>query len=98
MESAVSESTTHILWESACFDATAVRLTAQRHGIRTDASTRYEKSLDPTLAGTTFSRIKEYLDFLGKSYTMTGYSSYLDAKSVNHIIIEVDIDFLIMKA
>lgn len=50
MGSAVSETTRSIIWESACFDATSVRLTSQRHGIRTDASTRYEKSLDPLLA------------------------------------------------
>jgi len=49
-ESAVSENTINVIWESATFDATNVRLSAQRHAIRTDASTRYEKSLDPLLA------------------------------------------------
>ena len=47
MESAVSMETVNVIWESATFDAVSVRLSAQRHGVRTDASTRYEKSLDP---------------------------------------------------
>ena len=98
MESAVSDTTTNILWESACFDATSVRLTGQRHGIRTDASTRYEKSLDPLLAGTTFKRVIEYMAFLGKGYTMTGKSSYCDESRVNHISILVEYAFISMKA
>lgn len=98
MESAVSTTTTSLIWESACFDATSVRLTAQRHGIRTDASTRYEKSLDPILAGMTFTRVMEYLDFLEKSYSVTATSSFLDEKQVNTPIIEVETRFLHMKA
>jgi phenylalanyl-tRNA synthetase beta chain len=52
-QSAVSESTTRVVFESANFDATSVRLTSSRHKIRTDASMRFEKSLDPenTLRG-----------------------------------------------
>ena len=39
------DSTTDILLEIANFDKTVVRKNAQRHGIRTEASTRYEKGL-----------------------------------------------------
>lgn len=98
MESAVSETTKNIIWESACFDATAVRLTAQRHWLRTDASTRYEKSLDPTLALSTFCRVREYLEFLGKSYEPTGASVSLDESRVQSIHIHVDYEFINMKA
>ena len=98
MESAVSESTKNIIWESACFDATAVRLTAQRHGIRTDASTRYEKSLDPTLAGTPFGRVIEYLNFLWKKFTLTGASHYIDATRINEKWLEIAYSFINMKA
>jgi phenylalanyl-tRNA synthetase beta chain len=52
-DSAISESTTRIVLESANFQATSVRLTSVRHKLRTDASMRFEKSLDPenTLRG-----------------------------------------------
>lgn len=45
--SAISESTTRIVLESANFQAASVRLTSARHKLRTDASMRFEKSLDP---------------------------------------------------
>ena len=52
-QSAISESTTRIILESANFDASSVRLSSVRHKLRTDASMRFEKSLDPenTLPG-----------------------------------------------
>jgi phenylalanyl-tRNA synthetase beta chain len=45
--SAISENTTRIVLESANFQAASVRLTSARHKLRTDASMRFEKSLDP---------------------------------------------------
>jgi phenylalanyl-tRNA synthetase beta chain len=52
-DTAVSESTKRIVLESANFNAASVRLTSARHKVRTDASMRFEKSLDPenTLRG-----------------------------------------------
>lgn len=44
---AISETTTRIVLESANFQAAGVRLTSARHKLRTDASIRFEKSLDP---------------------------------------------------
>jgi phenylalanyl-tRNA synthetase beta chain len=53
-ESAVSSTTTDIILEAANFDAVSVRKSARNLNIRTDASTRFEKSLpiafvDPAL-------------------------------------------------
>ncbi len=44
--SEVKDDTTTVIFESATFDAASVRLTAQRVGLRTEASSRYEKGLD----------------------------------------------------
>ena len=46
-ETAISERTSRIILESANFQPTRVRLTSARHKLRTDASIRFEKSLDP---------------------------------------------------
>ncbi|MBL8896104.1 MAG: phenylalanine--tRNA ligase subunit beta [Planctomycetes bacterium] len=46
----IGPETTRVLLESACFDAVSVRRTAQRLALRTEASARFEKSLDPTQA------------------------------------------------
>jgi phenylalanyl-tRNA synthetase beta chain len=45
--SAISDETTRIVLESANFQAASVRFTSARHKLRTDASMRFEKSLDP---------------------------------------------------
>jgi phenylalanyl-tRNA synthetase beta chain len=45
--SGVSETTTSIFLESACFDPVWVRKTARRHGINSDASFLFERGVDP---------------------------------------------------
>src|SRR5208282_5608664 len=45
--SAISDSTTHIVLESANFNATSIRKTSSRLKLRTDASMRFEKAQDP---------------------------------------------------
>lgn len=46
LDSGVTEQTTDIFLESACFNPTRVRKTARRHGLSTDASFRYERGCD----------------------------------------------------
>ncbi len=52
-DSAISDSTTRIVLESACFNASSIRKTSSKLKLRTDASMRFEKSQDPvnTLRG-----------------------------------------------
>ncbi len=45
-DSEIKDDTTTVIFESATFDAVSVRLTAQKCGLRTEASSRYEKGLD----------------------------------------------------
>lgn len=47
--SKIEDDTTSLLLESATFDGISVRKTTTRLGLRTDASMRYEKMLDPEL-------------------------------------------------
>ena len=47
LESGVTEQTTDIFLESACFNPTWVRKTARRHGINSDSSFRFERGVDP---------------------------------------------------
>jgi phenylalanyl-tRNA synthetase beta chain len=46
VESGVSEKTRNVFLESAYFDPTIIRKTSFRHGLRTDAATRFEKGVD----------------------------------------------------
>jgi len=47
LESGVTEKTTSIFLESACFNPTFIRKTSRRHGLKTDASFRFERGADP---------------------------------------------------
>ena len=47
--SGVSTSTKNIFLESAYFNAVSIRKTAKRHGLKTDASFRFERGTDPNI-------------------------------------------------
>ncbi len=49
VDSGVSDSTTKIFLESACFNPVHVRKTAKRHILNTDASFRFERGTDPNI-------------------------------------------------
>ncbi|MBT4153585.1 MAG: phenylalanine--tRNA ligase subunit beta [Candidatus Magasanikbacteria bacterium] len=48
-DSGVTDQSTSIMYEAANFEALSVRRTSTALGVRTDASTRFEKGLDPNL-------------------------------------------------
>ncbi|GJM28328.1 MAG: phenylalanine--tRNA ligase beta subunit [Cyclobacteriaceae bacterium] len=56
IKSGVTSSTSGIFLESACFSADYVRKTAQHHGLKTDASFRFERGTDPNLTVTALFR------------------------------------------
>jgi len=47
VSSGVSAKTDEVIIEAACFDAATIRRTATRYKLRTEASARFEKTLDP---------------------------------------------------
>lgn len=49
LHSGVTDHTTEIFLESACFDARSIRKTAKFHGLQTDASFRFERGADPSV-------------------------------------------------
>lgn len=46
LDSGIKDTTTEIFLESACFSPASIRPTSFRHGLRTDAATRFEKGVD----------------------------------------------------
>ena len=59
--SKIDDDTTSLLLESATFDGVSVRKTTTRLGLRTDASQRYEKMLDPELCRVATERLLSIL-------------------------------------
>jgi phenylalanyl-tRNA synthetase beta chain len=47
LHDSISDQTNSVFFESAHFDATFVRRSSLRHGVRTESSARFEKTLDP---------------------------------------------------
>lgn len=50
IKSGVSDKTKNIFLESAYFNPVAIRKTSKRHGLKTDASFRFERGTDPNIA------------------------------------------------
>jgi len=57
----VSETTTEILLESAFFEASGIARTSKRLGLRSEASARFERGVDPNNAGSGAARALELL-------------------------------------
>ena len=94
LKSGISESTTKLLLESACFDCSAIRKTSRKIGLITDASLRYEKSLDPEMCRTAIERLVYLLKQAEPNIKVT--SSLTDVYNYHYPVrtIEISTDFL----
>ena len=70
--SGIMDDTTTIVFESACFDGASVRVTARDQGMRTDASSRYEKGLDPNSCLPALDRACELVEMLDAGDVLDG--------------------------
>lgn len=68
-ESGISATTSDLFLEAANFDAAAIRKTAVRFKLRTEASARFEKTLDPNQNITALIRFLKLLDDQKITYT-----------------------------
>lgn len=70
--SGIVDDTTTIVFESANFSGSSVRITARDQGMRTDASSRYEKGLDPNNCIPALNRACELVELLDAGDVMDG--------------------------
>ena len=61
-DSEVTSGTTAIVFESACFNALSVRRTSKALGLKTEASMRFERGVDPNLPVTAMARATALLE------------------------------------
>lgn len=61
-----------MLFEAATFDGTNIRLSSRRAGLRTDASAKFEKGLDPNLAIEGMNRACQLIEELGAGEVVGG--------------------------
>ena len=70
--SEISDDTTMVVFESANFNGTSIRQTALALGMRTDASGKFEKSLDPMMTVPAVQRACELVELLEAGDVMDG--------------------------
>jgi phenylalanyl-tRNA synthetase beta chain len=63
--SKITDNIKTVVFEGACFDGTNIRLSSKRLGMRTDASGKYEKGLDPENAEAAINRACALVEELG---------------------------------
>lgn len=63
--SGIMDDTTTVVFEAACFDGASVRKTAKKLGMRSDASSRFEKGLSPENCYPALMRAFELVEELG---------------------------------
>jgi phenylalanyl-tRNA synthetase beta chain len=80
-DSEVRDATTRIVFESAWFKPQSVRATARRLGLRTEASTRFERGADPTAQATATARACALLEIIGAG---TAAGTLVDAEPRPH--------------
>ena len=70
--SMITDEVKTVLFEAACFDGTSIRLSSKRIGLRTDASGKFEKGLDPNNAQAAIDRACQLMEELGAGEVVGG--------------------------
>lgn len=84
--SKITDDVKTLLFEAACFDGTNIRLSAKKVGMRTDASGKFEKGLDPNQASEAINRACQLIEELGAGEVVGGmvdvYAEVREPRSV----------------
>lgn len=89
--SKITDDVKDMLFEAACFDGTNIRLTAKRLGLRTDASGKFEKGLDPNNAKDAIERACQLIEELGAGEVVGGMIDvYDEVRQPKHVEFQPD--------
>ena len=87
LNSEIQDDTTTIIVESANFNGDSVRTTAKRLGLRTEASSRFEKGIDPNLTEDAADRVCRLIEMIGAGKVCKGsvdcYPNPVQAKTID---------------
>lgn len=86
LDSEVTEKTTSVLLESAVFDSASIRRTSRRLGLRSEASGRYEKGINPARSSKAIDRICQILEEQGAATVAEGMLDEYPVKAEPQII------------
>lgn len=89
LNSEVKDDTTEIVFECANFDGTNIRVSSKKLNLRTEASGKFEKDLDPNAVEIAMNRACHLIQELGAGEVMEGTIDIYPNKKETHIV-EVD--------
>lgn len=92
--SGISDDTTGFLLESAVFESSTIRKASKAIGLTTDASLRYEKSLDAELTTVAISRLLKLLSDIDSGIVIASSVGDVRTAEVKTIKIAVECDFI----
>jgi len=82
----INEKTKNVFLESANFYGPSIMRTSKKIGLRSEASNRFEKKIDPLLTLTAIKRFEELLTKItGQEFDKSIYDSYLDVNRERNI-------------
>ncbi|MBE5963636.1 MAG: phenylalanine--tRNA ligase subunit beta [Lachnospira sp.] len=89
--SMITEDVDTVLFEAACFDGTNIRLSSKKVGLRTDASGKFEKGLDPNNAIDAINRACQLIEELGVGEVVGGVVDvYPEKNEVKRVAFDAD--------
>ena len=89
--SMITENVHTMLFEAACFDGTNIRLSSKKVGLRTDASSKFEKGLDPNTAMEAINRACQLVEELGAGEVVGGVVDvYSKVRTGNRVPFDAD--------
>ena len=106
LNSEIKDNTETVVFESACFEGSTVRISAKAQGMRTESSSRFEKGLDPENTLPAIDRACELVELLGAGEVVEGTIDVypgkkepvklpLEVKKINEFLgLDVDADYM----
>lgn len=89
--SEVNAETTTVLLESAYFDGTVIRKASRDHGLRSEASSRYERGVDPNRVRTAGERAAYLMEKYADGEVLSG-TVEVDHLTVKPVVISITLD------
>lgn len=84
--SKITDDVKTMLFEAACFDGANIRISAKKAGLRTDASGKFEKGLDPYNAEAAINRACELIEELGAGEVAGGMVDVFPVKPEEKVL------------
>ncbi|MGL5823172.1 MAG: phenylalanine--tRNA ligase subunit beta [Sarcina sp.] len=89
ISSGIKDDTVDVIFESANFEGTNIRINSKKLGIRTESSSRFDKDIDPNLAKLALDRACALVDELGYGEVMEGtIDIYNEVKSQSNMSVD----------